>query len=135
MEHLRQVIFGDIKVCLCGDPYPAIDLIRDIVTSLPPHDDGRWIETAAQVIGSDATAHLVMSMLDEAGVSTHTMLPTGVWLENKGEWLRAAFLAYPDMDYESISDHSSCPHPPDCAPCTDECWVIPSEWPPWPPMG
>ncbi len=131
VDHLRQVIFGDIGICECGDPYPVIDLIREIVTSLPPHDDGRWAETATQVIGNEATAYLVMSLLDKSGVVTHTTLPTGAWLDDKGEWLRAAFLAYPDMDYELIVDHSSCPHP-DCAPCTAACWKILAEWPPWP---
>jgi hypothetical protein len=109
------------------DPEAATNLIHEVLRLMPT---GMIMDNRLrlpEVCGNAGAVQVVLTVMFEGELITAGGMLTGAWLEPKGEWLLAALDAYPNMAWY-VGESEQCPHE-NCGPCTDECFLIPEEWP------
>ena len=94
----------EIKICGCGNPEDAVELVRQILNLCPLHTDRRW-EKAKELIGSSGAFHIVLSDLTEAQLMEHGGSIGGSWLTDRGMDARDALnvLYEKDPKFEPIA--------------------------------
>lgn len=102
------VIYDRLHFCGCGLPEEALRLVTDLLTLAPWHDAGNAV--GERIGGEDGTRHLVMYLIDGAGLIEHGGSITGSWLTDDG----VRFLnAMQTLDTEVVMDAgyscSDCP--------------------------
>lgn len=125
LEHLNYLFYGDLKLCGCGDPESAWKLIHDLLKLTPFYEDQRW-KKAQKLIGSDGAHHIVLSVMDEAGLIQHGGSIGGSWATDKGRWVLWAIEQAGGVEamYEPVDD-AGYPHAGQG--CSDTCWKVPAD--------
>lgn len=124
-RHLFQVFDRDMYFCGCGDPEPAYDLVRELLTLMPLHDAGNKLD-ARRRIPDDGVWHIVLSVMTHAGLIEHGGSVNGSWITDKGRWLLWAMNQVGDReDWSEEMNEFGIPHYPMA--CTADCFVIPKE--------
>lgn len=116
LDHLYRVFFDDLGMCGCNLPDEAYNLVRDILTLAPLHEESRW-RLAETLTGGGAAHHIILSTLDRAELIEHGSSLDGAWLTDKGTWCLAAMRG---VEFDEVSREGGYPH--DGADCTDACW-------------
>lgn len=128
-QHLYRLFFdepGGLGICGCNQPHAAYDLVRALLVYFEQdHADRDWRDLG-RMIGTDGAVHLVLCLLDNAGVIEHGGTVAGAWLTDKG---RAALEMMRRHEWESV-DETGYPH--DGRGCTPPCWVPREPAPPMP---
>lgn len=118
LQHVNGLFHTDLRLCGCGSPEEAFDLVRDLL-NLAPFYENRDEVTA--LIGDGGPAHIVLSALDGADLLEHGGTIHGSWLTNKGEWYRTVLATIGDWYEIAVG----LPH--NGGKCTDACWRVPVE--------
>jgi hypothetical protein len=118
LEHAYQLFYSDLDLCGCGNPENAYELVRDLLALAPFYEDGRW-RLAESLIGTPGACHMVLGMLEHAGLLDHGTSLRGAWLTDKGHWYLAALR---EVQFDDL-DEVGFPH--DGEACTDACWRLP----------
>lgn len=122
IAHVKNVIHGDLALCVCGQSEAALGLIRDVLALCPLYENARW-KKVEKVAGSAGAAHMVLSQLTNANLIEHGGSIGGSWLTPHGEWLRDILVRYPTdddiADLDGQFDFAGIPH--DGSPCTKAC--------------
>lgn len=133
--HLYQVVHSDLGFCGCGWPDEGLAVVHELLTVFGGGFEGdAWEKrqaTIRRLLPTDAVRHLVLSMLDHAGLTEHGSSVLGSWLTPRGKWwlwaveqvgginsLHAGF-DRPGVGYPHIG-------PWDDTECTEACWAVPA---------
>lgn len=136
LQHLHRLFYEELGIEQCGRPEDAVQVIYDVLASLPTWDGGS--EKLDAIFGSDGGRQFVMSHLLRVGLVETGSLPGG-WLGDRGKvflrWLDGV-----DIEFGLFAD----PGPFGCGPeqvgsphedepCTRDCWegtwqVSPMGW-------
>lgn len=122
LEHLNYVFYSDLKLCGCGDPASAWQLIHGLLKLAPFYEDQRW-KQARELIGSDGAKHIVLSAMTDADLLEHGGSIGGSWATDKGRWvLWAIDEAGGPEDLDTRVDEVGYPH--EGQGCSDTCWKV-----------
>lgn len=117
VSHAHALLYAEppegLGICGCGNPEEALALVRDLLVLAPFYDNPAAVE--ARIVDPGAR-HLVLSMLDNAGLIEHGSSIGGAWLTAKGAYCRRVLTW---VTWDAIDD-SGFPH--DGAGCGDACW-------------
>lgn len=127
LSHLYKVFHGDLRLCDCGEPATAYELVRDILALCPLYEDEHW-RTAADLVGHPGAYHFTLSWLNNADLVEHGGTLGGCWITSKGRWVLAMLR---DIDMDDLDDQFECLGPPHYragtyGECSDACWHVPS---------
>lgn len=112
-QHLAMIA-SEIGGCGCGFRRQAVELSVAILKTLADDWDGRR-DRLMKLAGSPVICHLLLGVLDAAGLIEHGTSVTGSWPTAKGRWvLRHADLIVQERE-------SGVPG----TECTDACWEPP----------
>ncbi|MFC7794551.1 hypothetical protein [Streptomyces cinereoruber] len=120
-EHINRLFYMDLHLCGCGLPEEAFDLVRDLLAVIGSDSKKPWKELES-LVPQGAALHMVLSMLDEAGLIDHGRIITGCWLTPKGTWYLRQLRKVDDWD-----DIHGIGLPHDGTACTDRCFLPPLE--------
>ena len=92
-DALYRLVFNEWKWCSCGQPWKALDLLRDVLLVLDArtHSDKNWDESydklAAAVGASERYSRVeefILHQLDAWGLTEHGGSVGGCWLNDFG---------------------------------------------------
>lgn len=112
-RHLSRLFFRDLKLCGCGNPEDAYELVRKVLDLAPLYEHP---QKARDLVGDSGAYHIVLSVLDSAGLMEHGGGIGGAWLTDKGTHYRELMHRYEYDDIEEIGlPHDGAPGcPADC---------------------
>jgi len=113
LSHLYQLFCADLDMCACGNPEDGYALVRDLLALAPFYDHPA--EVRDLIGGHDGAYHLVLSLLDHAGLTEHGSSIGGSWITKKGTHYLDLMRRY---EYEDM-DQAGYPH--DGKGCPDDC--------------
>lgn len=140
--HLYQVVYSDLGFCGCGWPDEGLAAVHELLTVFGGgFGDDAWEDrqaTIRRLLPTDAVRHLVLSMLDHAGLTEHGSSVLGSWLTPRGKWWLWAVEQVGGIDSLNAKFDGpgvGYPHEYDretqtMQPCTDDCWRVPDGWDP-----
>lgn len=120
-QHINSLFYDQLKLCGCGLPEEAFDLVRDVLAIVGGDGKEPWKQLEA-LIPQGAARHMVLSMLDSAELIEHGTIITGGWLTDKGKWYLRQLRKVDDWD-----DIHGIGLPHDGKPCTGRCFLPPLE--------
>lgn len=134
LDHLYQVLYGDIRYCGCGYPAQATVLVHELLTAFSWGLEGdAWDRKEAvirRLLPSPGVQHLVLSMLTAASLTEHGTSIHGSWLTPRGKWFLWAVATVGGADgLDEQLDAAGFPHDGETE-CTAACWQIPDGWAP-----
>jgi hypothetical protein len=125
LQHAYALFYAEpsqgLGICGCGNPETAFSLVRDLLNLAPFFENP---EAVRKRIGEPGACHLVLSMLDNAGLIDHGGGIGGSWLLTKGEYFKRVLS---EVTWEQIEEEG---FPHDGGECTDACWVLSNVRPP-----
>ncbi|WP_121701525.1 hypothetical protein [Streptomyces sp. E5N298] len=120
LDHLYGIFYEGLGLCGCGNPDDAYILVRDLLALAPFYKDDGW-RLAEVLTGGGAAHHIIMSLLDTAGLTEHGSTINGSWLTDKGAWCLQAMRT---VTFEQM-DGAGLPH--NGGDCTSACWKLPAD--------
>lgn len=124
LDHLYLIYFGKDQLDLCGCNAPS-EAWRTVawVLELCPLYEGGWQQVEGRfTVGG---AHLLLGLLEHAGLIEHSVTIVGSRLTPKGEWVRDRLRTVPnDVGMDDVLDATGYPHPYDphrLGACPDDC--------------
>lgn len=121
-DHIYKLMYGDLSICGCGVPGDAFALVRDLLGLTPFYDNPDEVQNL--IGGHPGAYHLILSMLDEAGLIEHGGTIGGSWATKKGTYYLWAMNA---VTWDQVDNRElfQVGYPHDGAECTDACWEVP----------
>jgi hypothetical protein len=110
-SHLYMWLHGHMPYCGCYVLDEAVALVIDVLGLIASR--ATWPEVTAQIGGSDATVHIVMGVIEDAGLVSHGTSVRSSWITARGAWVRRVHSQFTSEDL----DHTGYPHDGnDCPP-------------------
>lgn len=113
--HLYKWLHGDTPMGGCYASDEADELIIHVCELVANRT--AWSIIKTRIGGTHAAAHIVMSVIDAAGLISHGTSITSSWITQRGEWVRHA---YRELEPRGINIYGyGFPHmgekcPPEC---------------------
>lgn len=118
-RHLYALVYDDLHLCGCGQPHAAIDLTRRLLDLAPFYNNPAAVDAE---FGDNAGAkHIVLSVLDDAGLIEHGGSITSSWLTVKGRAVRHLLSLGAGSDLDDALHAVGYPH--NGEPCPGGCWA------------
>lgn len=114
-EHASSILSDDLGLCGCGIPEEAYALVRSLLSLTPFY---KHLDAVDALLPDAATKHIVLSVLDSAGLTEHGTTIGGSWITPKGSFLLAVLRDVGD-DWDRLWE-LGLPH--DGGDCTEACW-------------
>lgn len=102
---IEKIFSEDMGLCRCGVPEEAYELVRGILSLAPFYND---FESVVRLIGNDGAHHIVLSVIERAGLIEHGGGIGGAWMTPKGERFLALLETVKDWD-ELENAHEEVP--------------------------
>jgi hypothetical protein len=119
LSHLYGLFYGEMSLCGCGRPGEAIALVGRLLNLAPFYDH---ISEVAGVFGGNAgVQHIVLSVMDEAGLIEHGGSISGSWATVKGRAVRHLLSLGTGSDLDDALHGVGYPHSGE--PCPGDCWA------------
>jgi len=118
-QHLYALVYDDLHLCGCGQPDAAIDLIRRLLNLAPFYDDPAAVD--AEFGGNAGAKHIVLSVLDDAGLIEHGGSITSSWPTAKGRAVRRLLTMASTASVDDLLAGVGYPHNGEH--CPGECWA------------
>lgn len=121
LDHVFKLFSEDLKICGCGDPHSAYDLIRDLLELAPIFS----MDNMIPLVGSNGARYFILGQLNNAELIEHGFVIDYAGLTRKGKWYLEALGTITDWPELEIQEEYSIGLPHDGVQCTDECWESP----------
>ncbi|HEV7194902.1 MAG TPA: hypothetical protein VGN19_03090 [Pedococcus sp.] len=135
--HLTRVVYSDLGFCGCGWPTEGLTVVHELLAAFGADPWERRSEALLRLLPKDGVRHIVLSVLDHAGLMDHGSSVVGAWLTPRGRWwLYAVETVGGISGLSGRFDEPGIgyPHTGEAADagqeCTDACWVVPDGWEP-----
>lgn len=119
LSHLDGLFYDEMSLCGCGSPYWAIDLTRRLLDLAPFYNHPDLV--SAEFAGNPGAEHIVLSVLDQAGLIEHGGSIHGAWATVKGRAVRHLLSLGTGSDLEVALDAVGLPHDGERPMC--DCWA------------
>lgn len=125
LSHLHKVFYGDLRLCGCGQPDAAWELIHSVLTHCDTPAENQGWAALGREIGPPGAVHIVISVLTDADLIEHGGSYVVNWLTDKGKWMLWALNTIGLEDVDDRMDREFIGYPHDGGVCSPECYRIP----------